>query len=102
MLDDKIRRVLDQLIDRTTISFHTLMSSISYVGKVNGIDITKNLMLDDSNSSKNVIHFMLPKPVVMQIAEQINKNGQSSSELMQFSLEPTGSIPPSAMASSHM
>ena len=57
----------------TTISFHTLMSSISYVGKVNGIDITKNLMLDDSNCSKNVIHFMLPKPVVMRIADRLIK-----------------------------
>jgi hypothetical protein len=28
MLDDKMREVIDQLIDRTTISFHTLMSSI--------------------------------------------------------------------------
>jgi hypothetical protein len=28
MLDDKMRGALDQLIDRTTISFHTLMSSI--------------------------------------------------------------------------
>jgi hypothetical protein len=28
MLDDKMRGVLDHLIDRTTISFHTLMSSI--------------------------------------------------------------------------
>ena len=28
MLDDKMRVVLDHLIDRTTISFHTLMSSI--------------------------------------------------------------------------
>ena len=28
MLDDKMKGVLDQLIDRTTISFHTLMSSI--------------------------------------------------------------------------
>jgi hypothetical protein len=28
MLDDKMRIVLDHLIDRTTISFHTLMSSI--------------------------------------------------------------------------
>jgi hypothetical protein len=43
-------------------------------------------MLDESNSTKNVIHFMLPKPVVMKIAEQVNKNGQASSELMQFSL----------------
>jgi hypothetical protein len=85
-----------------TIPKQSELATVSYVGKVNGIDVTKNLMLDDSNSSKNVIHFMLPKPVVMQIAEQINKNGQSSSELMQFSLEPTGSIPPSAMASLHM
>jgi hypothetical protein len=28
MLDDKMREALDQLIDRTTISFHTFMSSI--------------------------------------------------------------------------
>ena len=28
MLDDIMRRTLDQLIDRTTISFHTVMSSI--------------------------------------------------------------------------
>jgi hypothetical protein len=28
MLDDKMREVIDQLIDRTTISFHTLMYSI--------------------------------------------------------------------------
>ena len=28
MLDDIMRRDLDQLIDRTTISFHTVMSSI--------------------------------------------------------------------------
>jgi hypothetical protein len=47
------------------------LDSKSYVGKVNGIDVTRHLMLDDSNSTKNVIHFMLPKPVVMQIAEQV-------------------------------
>jgi hypothetical protein len=28
MLDDKMREALEQLIDRTTISFHTIMSSI--------------------------------------------------------------------------
>jgi hypothetical protein len=63
--------------------------------------VTKNLMLDDSNSTKNVVHFILPKPVLMQIAEQVNKNGQASGELMQFSLEPSESVPSSAMASSH-
>ena len=85
-----------------TIPKQSELASVSYVGKVNGIDVTNNLMLDESNSTKNVIHFMLPKPVVMNIAEQVNKNGQVTSELMQFSLEPSEDIPPSTMASTHM
>jgi hypothetical protein len=84
-----------------TIPKQSELASVSYIGKVNGIDVTKNLMLDDSNSTKNVIHFMLPKPVVLQIAEQVNNNGQVGNELMQFSLEPSESTPPSTMASSH-
>ena len=77
------------------------LDSKSYVGTVNGNDVTKNLMLDDSNITKNVIHFMLPKPVVTQIAEQINKNGQSAEGLMTFTLEPSSASPSSAMASNH-
>jgi hypothetical protein len=84
-----------------TIPKQSELASVSYIGKVNGIDVTKNLMLDDSNSTKNVIHFMLPKPVVLQIAEQVNNNGQDGNILMQFSLEPSESTPPSTMASSH-
>ena len=84
-----------------TIPKQSELASVSYIGKVNGIDVTKNLMLDDSNSTKNVIHFMLPKPVVMQIVEQVNNNGQDSNKLMQFSLEPSESIASSTMASSH-
>jgi hypothetical protein len=84
-----------------TIPKQSELASISYVGKVNGVDVTKNLMLDDSNGTKNVIHFMLPKPVVLQIAEQVNNNGQDGNKLMQFSLEPSASTPPSTMASSH-
>jgi hypothetical protein len=84
-----------------TIPKQSELASVSYIGKVNGIDVTKNLMLDNSNSTKNVIHFMLSKPVVMQIAEQVNNNGQDSNKLMLFSLEPSESIAPSTMASSH-
>ena len=84
-----------------TIPKQSELASVSYIGKVNGIDVTKNLMLDDSNSTKNVIHFMLPKPVVLQIAEQVNNNGQVGNKLMQFSLAPSESTPPSTMASSH-
>src|SRR5215212_8345666 len=66
----------------------------SYVGTVNSIDVTKNLVLDDTDPQKDVIHFMLPKPEVIKIAEHVNNNtGQeSSNELMKFTLQPGGGI----------
>jgi hypothetical protein len=79
------------------------LAAKSYVGTINGIDVTKNLMVDPTNSTKNVVHFMLPKPAVIQIAEQVNKNGgQAASDgLMKFTLAPSETVPPSSMTSSH-
>jgi hypothetical protein len=65
-------------------------SKTSYSGAVNGIDVTKNLVLDNSKPQKDVLHFMLPKSTVMQVAEQVNKNGQASTPLMTFTLQPGG------------
>ena len=69
----------------------TPLASQSYTGAINGVDVTKSLMVDPSNSTKNVIHFMLPKPAVIQIAEEINNNGHAaaSNGLMEFSLSPS-------------
>jgi hypothetical protein len=67
-----------------------LTSKGSYSGTVNGIDITKNIVVDNSNPQKDVIHFMLPKSAVIKIAEQVNKNGQASNPLMTFTLQPGG------------
>jgi hypothetical protein len=64
-------------------------SAESYVGTINGINVTKNLMIDSTNSTKDVVHFMIPKPVVMQIAQQVTKNGQAGEGLMKFTLKPT-------------
>jgi hypothetical protein len=88
------------------------LAAKSYTGTINGIDVTKNLMLDDSNSTKNIVHFMLPKPVVLQIAEQVNNNingtqtttttaTTSSESLMKFTLEPLGNVSSSTMADTH-
>jgi hypothetical protein len=77
------------------------LASNSYRGTVNGIDVTKNLMLDPTNSTKNVVHFMLSKPIVIQLAQQINKNGQAADGLMEFTLEPSGNVPSSAMGAGH-
>src|ERR687892_587336 len=68
----------------------TSLASQSYTGAINGIDVTKNLMVDPSNSTKNVVHFMLPKPAVIQIAEEVNnKHTTASNGLMEFSLTPS-------------
>jgi hypothetical protein len=77
----------------------------SYVGTVNDIDVTKNLVLDDTDPQKDVIHFMLPKPEVIKIAEQVNnKSGQASSsssnESMKFTLQPGGTGASAAAATS--
>ncbi|MDQ3867929.1 MAG: hypothetical protein M3250_00040 [Thermoproteota archaeon] len=64
----------------------------SYVGSVNGLDVTKNLVLDDTDPQKDVIHFMLPKPEVIKIAEHVNNKSERavSDELMKFTLQPAG------------
>jgi hypothetical protein len=67
------------------------LSSNSYAATINNIDVTKNLMVDPSNSTKDVVHFMLPKPAVVQISETVNNNGEklASNGLMEFALTPS-------------
>lgn len=60
-----------------------------YSGKVNGITVDKMLMIDPSNATKDVIHFMIPKNELITIAEEVNTNGQASAGLMDFKLKPT-------------
>jgi hypothetical protein len=75
------------------------LASQSYTGIINGTDVTKNLMVDPSNSTKNVVHFMLPKPAIIQIAEKVNNNGQAATSdgLMEFSLTPSTNASSSSM-----
>ena len=76
------------------------LASKSYIGTINGIDVTKNLMVDPTNRTKDVIHFMIPKPAVIQIAQQVNNNGQvaASNGLMEFTLAPSTNLTSSSMA----
>ena len=64
-------------------------SNGSYSGVVNGIDVSKQLVLDNSNPKEDVIHFMLPKDKLVSLAEQMANSSQSSIELMKFSLKPS-------------
>lgn len=70
----------------------------SYVGTVNDMDVTKNVVLDDTDPQKDIIHFMIPKTQVIQIAEQVNNKSEQavSDELMKFTLQPAGIGEPAA------
>ncbi len=72
----------------------------SYTGTINGMDVTKNLMVDPTNSTKDVVHFMIPKPVVMHIAQEVNKSGQAADRLMKFTLAPSATIPSTTVSGS--
>ncbi len=72
-----------------------LSSSGGYTGFVNGMDVTNNLVVDGSNETKDVVHFMLTKPIILQMASQYNQisaaadNSSSTSSIMNFSLIPS-------------
>jgi len=77
----------------------------SYAGTANGIDISKSIILDNSNPDKDVIHVMLPKSTIIHIADQVSKSGQASNGLMRFTLQPgigsmKGSMGPMSSGSS--
>src|SRR5919197_6536751 len=87
--------------------------SPSYIGKVNGIDVSKSVMVNNTQPDKNVIHVMLPKNTILQLANQVNKNGQqqqqpqqqqaSNQGLMEFTLQPnTGPASSGSMGSMSM
>ncbi len=63
----------------------------AYLGYTNGKDVTNALMVDGNNQTKDIIHFMLAKPIVQQISnEYLNKTNQASADgIMTFSLVPS-------------
>jgi hypothetical protein len=102
--DWNITRLEDQkqvmLHQEVSIPKGTSLDSLSYTGAINGTDVTKNLMVDPSNSTKNVVHFMLPKPAIIQIAKEVNNKGQAAASdgLMEFSLTPSTNVTSSSMS----
>ncbi|HEY7571466.1 MAG TPA: hypothetical protein VH796_08855 [Nitrososphaeraceae archaeon] len=67
-------------------------SNGSFTGKVNGIDVTKQIVVDNSNPGRDIIHVMLPKDNVLKIADQVNRNermvNDSAGPIMSFELQP--------------
>ena len=49
---------------------------------------TANVMIDNSNTKKDVIHIMLSKNQIIQAAETVAKSGQANQDLIRFALKP--------------
>jgi hypothetical protein len=68
-------------------------SKAGYSGEVNGIELTaKRLMIDPSNATKDVVHFMLSKDSLIDLARQVNNRNQVSPVNMQFLLKPVSGV----------
>ena len=63
-------------------------SNRSYTAAANGIDISKSVMLDNSNPKKDVIHIMLSKNQIIQVANELTKNRQMNADYIRFVLKP--------------
>jgi hypothetical protein len=59
-----------------------------FTGSVNRINISKNVVLDNSNPNTYVIHIMLPRNDLVRLADQVNKSGEVASGIMSFSVQP--------------
>lgn len=66
----------------------SLFSAQVYLGEVNDIPVDKMIMIDGSNATKDVIHFMIPKNELISMAEKVSGSGEASVGLMDFKLKP--------------
>ena len=85
-----------------------------YNGTINNIDLKPNsLLVDRTNSSKDVVHIMLTKPTVMDLAQKVVENNnnttttniqnnQTITNEMTFTLSPSENTTTGTMNSSSM
>ena len=57
----------------------------SYSGTVNGLNVTKDIVLDNTDPKTDVIHIMLTKDTLLNLAERLNNNNNTGNEQEQFS-----------------
>ena len=90
---DRLKKVNVFVHEEISIPNPSPLAANGYEGTVNNIDLSPNLlMLDRTNSTKDVGHFMLTKPVVLDLAQKVtdnSKNNQNMTNEMTFALSPS-------------
>lgn len=91
---DRLKKVNLFVHEEISIPNPSPLAATGYEGTVNNIDLSPNLlMLDRTNSTKDVVHFMLTKPVVLDLAQKVednsSQNNQNMTNEMTFTLSPS-------------
>jgi hypothetical protein len=96
---DRLKKVSVYVHEELSIPNPSPLAANGYTGTINNIDLSpKSIMVDRTNSSKDIVHVMLTKPDILDIAQKIvqNDNGTSISKTnqnvkneMTFTLSPS-------------
>ena len=90
---DRLKKVNVFVHEEISIPNPSPLAANGYEGTVNNINLSPNLlMLDRTNSTKDVVHFMLTKPVILDLAQKVadnSKNNRNMINEMTFTLSPS-------------
>ena len=98
---DRLKKVNVYVHEEVSIPNPSPLAAKGYEGTVNNIELAPNLiMLDRTNSTKDVVHIMLTKPVVSDLAQKVaadntnsgnnsKNNNKNMTDTMTFTLSPS-------------
>ncbi len=95
---DRLKKVNLYVHEEISIPNPSPLAAKGYTGTVNNIDLAPNLiMIDRTNSSKDIVHIMLTKPSVLDIDQKIveeenSSNNQNMTKEMVFTLSPSQNV----------
>jgi hypothetical protein len=103
---DRLEKVNLYVHEEISIPNPSPLADKGYRGTVNNIKLSPNLiMIDRTNSSKDIVHIMLTKPIVLDIAKKVGEenssNNQNMTNIMKFTLSPSqNAVNPGSMIGS--
>lgn len=109
---DRLKKVNLYVHEEISLPKPSPLAANGYKGTINNIDLKPDsLLVDRTNSSKDVVHIMLTKPIVMDLAQKIAdksnmsniiENNQNITNEMTFTLSPSKHVNTGNMNSSSM
>lgn len=79
---DRLKKVNLYVHEEISIPNTSPLAANGYKGTINNIDLSpKSIMVDKTNSSKDIIHFMLTKSTIFDLAEKIVENSNGSNNI---------------------